>query len=42
MPVGATWEIYLPYSQAYGEQGNGRIPPYSALVFKITLVGIAK
>lgn len=42
MPVGATWEIYIPADQAYGEQGSGPIPPHSALVFKITLVGKAK
>lgn len=42
MPVGATWEVYIPYDQAYGEQGSGRIPPYSALTFKITLVKIVK
>lgn len=39
MPVGATWEIYLPFEVAYGERGSGPIPPYSALVFRITLVG---
>lgn len=42
MPVGSTWEVYIPYDLGYGEQGTGPIPPYSALVFKITLVGIAK
>lgn len=40
MPVGATWEIYIPYDQAYGENGSGPIPPFSALTFKVTLVGI--
>lgn len=39
MPVGATWEIYLPYDAAYGERGTGPIPPYAALIFRITLVG---
>lgn len=42
MPVGSTWEIYVPYEQAYGEQGTGPIPPYSALIFTITLEGVAK
>lgn len=42
MPIGATWEIYVPAELAYGEQGSGPIPPYSALTFKITLVGKAK
>lgn len=42
MAVGSTWEIYVPYNLAYGEQGTGPIPPYAALVFKVTLVSIAK
>lgn len=40
MPVGSEWEVYIPWDQAYGEQGQGPIPPYSALVFKVKLVGI--
>lgn len=40
MPVGSEWEIYIPWDQAYGENGQGPIPPYSALVFKVKLVGI--
>lgn len=41
MPVGSTWEVYIPYYYAYGETGSGRnIPPYSALVFKVELLGI--
>lgn len=41
MPIGSTWEIYLPYDQAYGADGAGQvIAPYSAIVFKVTLVGI--
>lgn len=42
MPVGATWEVYIPAELGYGEQGSGPIPPYSALIFKITLMGKAK
>lgn len=42
MAVGSTWEIYVPYNLAYGEQGTGPIPPYAALVFKVTLVSINK
>ena len=42
MAFGSTWEIYVPYNLAYGEQGTGPIPPYAALVFKVTLVSIAK
>lgn len=40
MPVGSEWEVYIPWNLAYGEQGSGPIPPYSALVFKIKLVSI--
>lgn len=42
MAVGDTWEIYIPYDQGYGERGKGAIPPFSTLIFKIKLVGIAK
>lgn len=43
MPVGATWEIYIPYNQAYGAQGAGnRIKPFSALHFTVTLLSIEK
>lgn len=43
MPVGSEWEIYIPADLAYGEQGAGQnIPPYAALVFKVTLVKIVK
>ena len=39
MPIGATWELYVPYELGYGDRGTGPIPPYSALIFKITLLG---
>ena len=42
MPVGATWEIYLPAEVGYGENGTGPIPPFSALIFKITNFGKVK
>lgn len=42
MTVGSTWEIYVPYQAAYGEQGTGPIPPFAALTFKVTLVSINK
>lgn len=43
MPVGSTWTIYIPAEQAYGEQGGGsRIPPHSALEFKVTLKQVIK
>lgn len=41
MPVGSTWEVYIPQYYGYGAQGSGtKIPPYSALVFKVELLGI--
>lgn len=43
MPVGSTWTIYIPSEEAYGERGGGsRIPPYSALEFKVTLKKVIK
>ena len=42
MPVGSEWEIYVPWKLAYGEEGTGPIPPYSALVFKVKLVSIVE
>lgn len=42
MPVGATWEIYIPWDLAYGSTGTGSIPPYSALIFEITLVEVVE
>ena len=41
MPVGSKWELFIPQELAYGERGaGGDIPPYSALVFTLELVGI--
>lgn len=41
MPVGSTWEVYIPQDQAYGARPAGsNIKPFSALVFTITLEGI--
>lgn len=40
MPVGSTWELYIPYDLAYGERGTRDIPPYSTLIFKVELLGI--
>lgn len=38
MPVGSTWELYIPYDLAYGDREAGKIPPYSTLIFKVELV----
>ncbi|MCG2633439.1 MAG: FKBP-type peptidyl-prolyl cis-trans isomerase [Gammaproteobacteria bacterium] len=41
MPLGSTWELYIPPALAYGERGaGGRIGPNSALIFTIELLGI--
>lgn len=40
MPVGSKWELYIPHHLAYGAQGQGAIPPYSALIFQIELLDI--
>ena len=41
MPIGAKFEFYIPYHLAYGEHGAPpTIPPYSALVFEVELLGI--
>lgn len=43
MPVGSIWEIYIPQELGYGERGSGeKIPPYSALIFKVELLSIEK
>lgn len=40
MPVGSTWQLFIPYELAYGERDMGDIKPYSALIFDVQLVGI--
>lgn len=40
MPVGSTWELYIPYQLAYGDNDAGKIPPYSCLIFKVELLEI--
>ena len=40
MPVGSTWELYIPYHLAYGERGNRNIPPYSTLIFKVQVISL--
>lgn len=41
MPVGSTWELYIPQNLGYGARDNGKIPPFSTLIFKVELVDVA-
>ncbi len=38
MRVGDEWEVYMPWTLAYGAEGSGAIPAYSMLIFNIKLV----
>ena len=41
MPVGSTYEFYIPSNLAYGERGaGGAIPPNSTLIFVVELLAI--
>lgn len=42
MPVGSKWELYIPYNLAYGEREQGKIKPYSTLIFTVELEGITQ
>jgi FKBP-type peptidyl-prolyl cis-trans isomerase FklB len=42
MPEGSMWELYIPYSLAYGERATGSIPPYSTLIFQVELDKVIK
>ena len=43
MPEGSVWRIFIPSAPAYGSAGvQGLIPPYSALVFDISLVQVKR
>jgi len=41
MPVGSTWQLFVPPELAYGERGNGRdIGPNATLVYEMELLAI--
>lgn len=42
MPVGSVWEVYIPQELAYGDRESGPVKPFSALIFKIELVGLGE
>lgn len=43
MPSGSTWELYIPASLAYGEQGMPPvIGPNEVLIFKVNLIDVKK
>lgn len=42
MPVGSTWEVYIPSELAYGEMGRPGIPANSVLIFEVELLDITK
>ncbi len=42
MPVGSKFRFYIPQELGYGAREAGKIPPYSALIFEVELLGIEK
>lgn len=42
MPVGSTYEVYIPQELAYGPENQEKIKPYSTLIFKIELLEITR
>ena len=42
MHIGDTWDVYVPWTLAYGETGSKSIPGFSVLKFEITLLSYAR
>lgn len=42
MRPGDEWIVYVPPELGYGEEDKGDIPPNSALVFRLQLIGVAR
>ena len=40
MPVGARWEIVIPFNLGYGSRQSGAIKPFSTLIFEVNLLRI--
>ncbi len=40
MPVGSTWELFIPPTLAYGKAGAGSIGPNEVLIFQVELLSI--
>lgn len=40
MKAGGKRRLFIPYQLAYGEQGRGKIPPKSELIFDLELLGV--
>ena len=40
MRPGDEWILYVPPALGYGAEGQGQIPPNSALIFRIELLGV--
>lgn len=42
MPVGSTWQLFIPQDLGYGDRANQNIPAGSTLIFKVDLLSIEK
>lgn len=42
MPVGSKWIVYVPQELGYADREQGKIPPFSCLVFTVELLDIVK
>ena len=40
MKKGSEWELYIPAELAYGEEGEGNVPPSATLIFKLKLIDV--
>lgn len=40
MPAGSKWKVYIPQDQAYGARQQGKINPFSTLIFDLELITV--